>query len=118
MNSIDIKRKLKEVNEDIYDLKTQKACINEQLSAKIERKHELEKKLKDIDEAAIEVTDHAIIRYLERVLNFNVDNIRNSILNDKMLHQIERIESGKFPHEEGYKVLVKNKKVITIIPKE
>ena len=59
------------------------------------------------------VTEHAMLRYIERVLGINLEEVKMQILNEKTLAMINSLGSGKFPGD-GYKVVVKNRSVITI----
>jgi archaellum component FlaC len=59
------------------------------------------------------VTEHAMLRYIERVLKINLKDIENKILSERNLKIIDQLKSGKIPME-GCKLIVKNKAVITV----
>jgi hypothetical protein len=64
------------------------------------------------------VSEHAILRYLERVEGVDIDAIRAKILNPKILGFIEVVGgAGTFPHEDGFKIAMKKNIVTTIIVK-
>lgn len=61
------------------------------------------------------VSEHAIVRYFERVRGFNIEEIEKEILSEKVLSFIEQLGgNGEYPNE-GFSVLMKNFTVTTII---
>ena len=60
------------------------------------------------------VTEHAMLRYLERALNIDLNGVKKAILTDALLASIAVCRSGKFPIAQGIKAVVKNNVVITI----
>jgi hypothetical protein len=66
----------------------------------------------------IVVSEHAILRYLERVAGVNLDEVREKILSPSVRKYIDELGSGKFPQngsETGkYRVVVKNRVVTTV----
>lgn len=48
-------------------------------------------------ESAIHITDHAIVRYLERVLGLDVEGFRQQILKGELGAAVKCFESGRFP---------------------
>lgn len=62
------------------------------------------------------VTDHAVLRYLERVCGVNVEQVRNMILSPENRKTIARLGNGKFPLGNGCTAVVVNEVVVTIVP--
>lgn len=61
-----------------------------------------------------EVSEHAILQYLVRHRNLDIDNIISMILTPELTNQINTITSGKFPIHSGLTAIVKNKTIVTI----
>lgn len=61
------------------------------------------------------VTEHAILRYLERKYGFDIETIKREILPDKVIDQYKVLGGGKYPVD-GFKVVIKNNAVVTILP--
>lgn len=61
-----------------------------------------------------DVSEHALIRYMERHYNINFEEIKKEILTDILTAQIDSLISGKFSIHAGLTAVVKNKTVITI----
>jgi hypothetical protein len=94
------------------------------------RNHSLEKnELKNLEEQLqktlaqrdkkwrdLPVTDHAIIRYLERVKGVDIDEIIKEITPEGMLKNVDSIINGRLPHPSGHRLIIANGAVVTIEP--
>lgn len=63
------------------------------------------------------VTEHAIVQYFARVLNFDLDEIRAKILPDKIREQLAITGSGRFPIGKNAYVVVEERQARTVITK-
>lgn len=62
----------------------------------------------------LKVSDHAIIRYFERVKGYNIPEIEQEILSDKIRHMVETLGgNGTYPNE-GYSIVMRDYTVTTI----
>lgn len=61
------------------------------------------------------VTDHAVLRYLERVHGVDVESVRRAILTPENKALIKRLKNGKFPLGHGLIAVVKDEVVVTIV---
>lgn len=67
----------------------------------------------------IRVSDHAIIRYLERVKGVDISEIKREILTPEICEYVSTLGgSGKFPAEEGFHIVMRNNTVITVVKDE
>lgn len=66
----------------------------------------------------IHVTDHAIVRYCERVLGLNIAEIKAAILTEQTRRTIERAEHhpGKY-HGKDCRIVYRDNAVITVLEK-
>ena len=62
----------------------------------------------------LSVSDHAILRYCERVLGIDIDMISEEILSDNIIDQSRILGEGKFQHPDRYSVVVQGGKVLTL----
>lgn len=69
-------------------------------------------KLEDVKD--YQISEHAIIRYIERVCGVDIEAIKNNILSEEMVKNIEKFKSGKFPIKNGFVAVVKDYKIVTI----
>lgn len=106
------KDQIKVLTEEIKELKKYQATLSKQINEKLDKI----KSLKEEEERKAEVTDHAVIRYLERIQLLDIEGIRRYILTDQIKETIEIISSGLIPHESGkFKLRVKDKQIVTIV---
>ncbi len=73
------------------------------------------KRLKGLDRKLI-VSEHAMLRYIERVMGVNLEEIKQEILNDEVSNNIKKLGNGTYPVEE-YKIVVKDGVVVTVLDK-
>ena len=93
----------------------------------VTRQKEYESKKRIIDELQIkitrlekptkpEVSEHAILRYVERVLNVDIEHIKKEILSEEVLDMVTELGgNGGYPNKIGYKVVMKDNVVVTIV---
>lgn len=82
-----------------------------------EEKSVLEKqifKLKNPE--TLKVSEHGLLRYVERIENINIEEIKKKILSPSIINMVNTLGgNGTYPHEDGYKVIVKNNIITTVI---
>lgn len=67
--------------------------------------------------AEITVTDHAVLRYIERVHGVDVEGIRSNLVNRKMVEKISRLKGeGEWVLQNGYRFVFRNFTLVTIKP--
>lgn len=60
------------------------------------------------------VTDHALVRYLERVLQLDVEQAKREILGDRH-HLVAQVHNGRIKvHEKNLELVVVNGLVVTV----
>lgn len=68
------------------------------------------------DNNRVHITDHAILRYLERSNGIDIEDIRKEMLSKKMLRKILKEKGdGDFVFK-NLRYVVKNYKVVTVVP--
>ena len=89
--------------------------LNSLRQEKIKYQEELEAVRRNIEiiNSEITVTDHAVVRYFERVLNFNIDEIRDKICPLDIKNQIKVLSNCKCPVAD-FEIVAKNNKIVTV----
>lgn len=59
------------------------------------------------------VSEHAIIRYFERYLGYNIDEIKQTILPENIKDKIKFLRNCEYPVN-GFSIVVKENKVVTL----
>ena len=62
----------------------------------------------------IVVTEHAILRYLERAMGLDLDQVRKEILTNEVEQLSKNMGNGKYPIGNGCRVVVKNNTVVSV----
>jgi hypothetical protein len=64
------------------------------------------------------VTEHALLRYCERVLDVDLDNVRRQILTPKLIEAIDFAGTGRFKLGNGIEICFRDRVVTSIITPE
>jgi hypothetical protein len=64
------------------------------------------------------VTEHALLRYVERVMGVDLDEIRAQILNESAVGLINQLRTAKIPMRQGsgFRLVVRDRTVVSIEP--
>lgn len=65
----------------------------------------------------VRITDHAIVRFLERVHGLNLNEVRRQMTSNGVGELIRTLKSGRFPLGNGAKLVVQDSVVITVVGK-
>ena len=97
------------------DLKVRMTEIQIQLNDTCRKVEEIKTTVRKIKCDEITVSEHAIIRFIERVDEIDTEAIKREILSDDTIAKIRTLGNGKYPINEGKnKIVVKNNVVITV----
>jgi predicted transcriptional regulator len=67
------------------------------------------------------VSEHAMLRYFERVLHYDLDEIAEKVMPTPVAEQIQTVRSGKFPvgrNGDSFRLVVKDNVVMTLLAPE
>ena len=108
-----------EITSEIAATRRQIGDINDQLNAlTIDRsalQHKLDKLLGMQAARKIYISDHAMLRYLERAKGVNVEQLRGEIITDQLIDMVSTLgTTGEYPVGEG-KIALKNGTITTYI---
>jgi len=104
---------------DISLLKSEIARLQKNQFNKFTKLKEAKAKLNKITgQKPFNVSDHAVVRYLDRVMGVDLDELYRKILSDDVLSCIEKTGGeGTFPNKD-FKVVMKNNTVVTVLKNE
>lgn len=109
--------KADQLRKDLGDAEAAVLNNRNELSQTIRQIQETRSEIGTLQQSQVVVSEHALLRYAERVLGINLDEIRQKILTDDLRHLIDKMAgtgNGKFTHPDGYRLIVKNRVVATI----
>lgn len=107
---------LRKTKEELQEKTSIKKENDEKIVQLKKRVENINTEIKSLSESEVVVSEHALLRYFERVMGYNLDEIKDKILNDEIREQMELLgKNGTFPNNEGFKLKVKKGVVVTII---
>lgn len=117
------KEKLKQLNSlkrkceaEVNVLKIDSDNIKNEIKQKKKYLAEINKQIKEINSKSdLIISEHAIIRYLERVLNIDINKLESELIPDKVKKQIAILGNGTYPIGDSHKIVVKDNTIITVI---
>lgn len=114
----ELNKQLSKLNSDLMFLKLQVANGQREghlIRAEIKKVKELildESK----DERDIRVSDHAVIRYLERHGGMDIETIKKQIATDQLIELVSKMGgNGKYPIDDKQSVIMKDYVIVTLI---
>jgi len=107
---------LVKANEELAHLFSEKAKVSNAVNKATQVVNNINKKIKQLTarNKPVVVTEHATLRYIERVIGINLDDIHNIILNDEVKAKVKAFGNGKYEVEGGFSVVVKENTIVTV----
>ncbi len=99
-------------------LKDEQKLLSKQINAKNTQIENIENQIKKLkkDSNGLIVSEHALLRYIERVIGINLDDIANNILTEEVIKQYSSLGNGTYSVNGGdFKVVIKDKMVLSIL---
>ncbi len=111
-----LQSQLKTIEADIESLRIEMSNKQKDYNTKVHSAKKLRKEIENLNTSKTpKVTEHAIVRYFERVKGFNIAEIEKEILTDKIRGMAETLGgNGKYPNS-GFEVVMKDFTVTTVI---
>jgi predicted nuclease with TOPRIM domain len=113
---------LKQYNTQLNNIKDEIRSleqVNKQTSARIKllstQAKDIKHNINNLSNKEIIITEHAILRYIERILKVDINDVKSNILTDEVKKQIEFLNGtrGKI-HNNGSILVIENNKIITV----
>jgi len=105
-------------NEELEKLKAELGDLCKQLELMNEEKNCLSNQIKRLLKfEGIRISDHARVRFFERVLGFSIDMIDDMILTEDVKLKYDMFGYGTY-YNKDCGVVMRNDSVITILPKD
>ncbi len=108
---------LEKLEGELEVLKKQKVSIGQEITAKNNQVIKVRNEIKKLNKKSkdIIVSEHAILRYLERVKKIDLDLLCGEILTKEVIENYLQLGDGKYPINDEYKVVIKDNVVLTVI---
>lgn len=107
---------IKKLRSEADSLKIEVVTKQKELDLKKKRIISIQNTIDGINSSKeLKVSEHAIVRYFERVKGFDIADIENDILSEEVLSMVESLGgTGGYPNKD-FKVLIKDYTVTTIV---
>jgi hypothetical protein len=107
---------LREVEDEEELIQLRIASLNKELEQKKKVKDKLRTKANKMKTRVPMVSEHGLLRYLERVQGMDTEALKKEILHPNVLAPVEKLgPSGTYPHPDGYSLIFKNMTVVSVI---
>jgi len=106
-----------QIRQELDDLTKALRDMQDQIQRRMNTLHEIEKQIEDSMHEPV-VSEHATLRYVDRILKIDLGKIQEDILSEENKKVINEVSSCKIPFKNDYLLIVKNKTVITITGKD
>lgn len=71
--------------------------------------------LKRAEQGPPTISEHAILRYLERKYELDIEEVKKEMVTDKTLALVSQLGDGKYPIDGGGKLVIKNNVAVSVI---
>lgn len=114
-----LQTRLKEAEVEAEGFIEKARLANEAASAALKRRDTIRASIQALEESTKEpiVTEHALLRYIERFMSVDLESVRRAILTDQAVKLIKFTRTGKI-NTDGRRLIVKNGTVVTVEPLE
>lgn len=109
-----LKKRLAKIDVSLDELKAEQRQLNTRTNELLEEKKRLEELVQSLIPKKLTVSEHAILRYIERVMGIDVDAVRQLIANDKVESVVATLGDAKIPLGNSAYAVVKNHTVVTV----
>lgn len=114
LKSLELLRK--NIVSQITNIKLEISGKNKELTLKEKELKIIEDKIANLNLVNPVISEHAYLRYFERVLGYDLEEISKIILSEKVINLKDKLgNSGEYPNENGFKVVFKDNRVTTIL---
>lgn len=114
-----LKTKLAQLNEEMRIIRKEISEKTKESNKLFKEIDDIQKRMESLREANIILSEHAILRYLERSDALNREELYNKILSKKNKEAINALGDGKYPMNDGsgLSLIVKGNVITTIVKK-
>ena len=113
LKSLQVKRS--KIQGDLDDIRKTLKELETRMVEREKALSQIQQELNELADSNPVVSEHALLRYVERVLGINLKEAEKDIMSKENLEIINQLSSGKIPFKKDLVLVVKNKTVITII---
>lgn len=102
---------------DLKEHSKQLSAIQKEINNLKDKQVGLEKDVNEIMNCKLElvVTEHAILRYLERSSCINIEDVKSKIMSENVIKQFAVLGNGQYPIANGLRVVIRGNTIVTVV---
>jgi len=100
--------------EEVSFIRKESYTLAENITKKLKQVKEIENQIKSLQDIDIIISEHAILRYIERVMGIDIELIKKEILTDTLKEQFKTLGNGTYPIGNDVKVKIQNNTIVTV----
>ena len=105
---------LSEKENEIATIKAQISDLSKKMAGSEEKRDQFYNLLQSL-KCSPSVSEHAILRYIERVKGFDLSVLEKEIMTEKVVDMINYMVNGRIKLNNGHEAVIKDKTVVTIV---
>jgi hypothetical protein len=102
------------LNMELRQVNSRREKIVAEINTLLAEQKKLKKAAKILKDGGVSVSDHALLRWLERIHGIDIERLRTAVLTENQLKAFAAGASAV--QSQGHRFIVKNKTLITIAP--
>lgn len=110
-----LEAQLEKTTSDLELFRKKRSQIDQEISRNTRILKEIQYNMRAMKGQGLIVTEHAMLRYLERVDGLNTDALKERILGEETIKNHKVLGDGKFPIKGGGLAVIKDNVIVTII---
>lgn len=114
----DLRKQLGRLMAEKDSLTDKKRNFDQRLTAIASEVEAINKALSTTEPAPPTVSDHALVRYIERKYNLDLELMKAEVmpLDRNLLNSIKALGDGKYPVGDSHRIVVKGNTITTVLP--
>ncbi|WP_143393303.1 hypothetical protein [Fimbriiglobus ruber] len=96
-------------------LEDQRSSVTAAIGTVTTNIHNIKSRIRAVEDAQpVDITDHAVVRYLQRVRGVDIDAVRTELDSDNLRESVKRCPTGRH-YLDGVTYVVQDKTLVTVI---
>lgn len=96
-------------------IKTQQQELKAKFDSLSSRERNIDDQIKALSAKELVISEHALLRFIERAMGFDLEAIKKTMLPDETKKLLETMGDGAWPLPSGFKAKVKDRTIVTIV---
>lgn len=109
-----LQSKVEKLRQDLKENNREKSNLDRRIKEIKKESADIGKQIHQLKNKDVVVSEHAYLRYLERVKGVDMEEVRQAILPDSVKNTVGQLGDGTYPLN-GFKIKVKGRTIVTVL---